>query len=144
MEREKPKEAFDKDLKRIKKNVDKELKRLIKSFRRAEKHGSLHIYEIKSKIEGIKSPLSTILGLKYPHRTILIISKIGSKVKISARRGDKEVAVNSLLEAAARGLPESNAGGHTPSAGATVRVRDYPKFKKRLIDEYSKLEKRNL
>ncbi len=140
----KPKDVFKKELVKIKKVVDKELKKLLKAFRRSEKHGTLHIYEINSKIEGIKSPLSTILGLKYPHKTIVIVSKSGLKAKISARRGDKEVYVNSLLEKAARGLPESNAGGHIPSAGATIRTKDYPKFKKRLIEEYSKLEKRNL
>jgi len=134
------KQAFTKELKKIKKKVDKELKRLIKGFKKSEKYKSLYIYEITSKIEGIKSPLSTILGLKYPHRTIVIISRKGSKARISARRGDKEVAVNSLLEKAARDLPAANAGGHVPSAGATISVRDYPKFKKRLIEEYSRLE----
>ena len=139
----KPKDVFRKELVLIKKKVDKELKRLIKGFRKSEKHDSLHIYEIDSKIEGIKSPLSTILGLKYPHKTIVIISKNRSKARISARRGDKEVAVNSLLEKAARGLPASNAGGHIPSAGATIRVKDYPNFKKRLVEEYSRIKKKN-
>ncbi len=133
----KPKQVFKKELVKIRKKVDKELRRLIKGFKKSEKHNSLYIYEIKSKIKGIKSPLSTILGLKYPHKTILIVSEAKSKARISARRGDKEVAVNSLLEKAARGLPESNAGGHIPSAGATIRAKDYAKFKKRLI-EYSK------
>ncbi len=134
-----PKDAFSKELKEIKKKVDKELKKLIKEFKQAEKHKTLYIYEIRSTIKGIKSPLSTILGLKYPHKTIIIVSKQGSKAKISARRGDKEIAVNSLLETAARDLPESNAGGHIPSAGATIRAKDYPKFKQKLIEEYNKM-----
>lgn len=134
-----PKQVFIKFLIKTKKIVDKELKKLIKKFKKSEKHNSLYIYEINSLIPGIKSPLSTILGLKYPQKTIIIISKQGRKVKVSARRGDKKVAVNNLLETAVRGLPESNAGGHIPSAGATLRITDYLLFKKRLIEEYEKL-----
>lgn len=147
-EAKKPKQAFKKELVKIKKSVDKELKKLIKNFKKVKAIESLHIYEIESKVEGIKSPLSTILGLKYPHKTIIIVSKQWPKVKISARQGDKKLAVNSLLETAVEGLPESNAGGHTPSAGATIRIKDYQKFKKQLIEEYSKLfnklQKRNI
>lgn len=140
-EAKKPKQAFKKELVKIKKNVDKELKRLIKGFKKSEKYGELHVYEVESEIEGIKSPLSTILGLKYPHKTILIVSKSKSKVKISARRGDKEVAVNSLLETAIRGLPDSNAGGHIPSAGATIPRKYYPIVKTKIKELHDTLQK---
>ena len=74
----------------------------------------------------------------------MIVSKQKPNVRISGRRGDKKIAVNSLLENAVKGLPESNAGGHIPSAGAKLLLKDYPLFKARLIEEHDILEKRNI
>jgi oligoribonuclease NrnB/cAMP/cGMP phosphodiesterase (DHH superfamily) len=136
----KPKDVFVSFLIDIKKKVDSELDVLLKGFKNSEKHSSLHIYEINSSVKNIKSPLSTILGLKFPKKTIMIVDFQGQKVSVSARRGDKRVAVNDLLETAVRGLPDSNAGGHIPSAGASLRKKDYCLFKKKLIEEHSKFK----
>ena len=79
----------------------------------------------------IHSPLSTILGLKYPHNTIIII-RAGRGIAVSARRGDKKIAVNDFLEKAVKGFKGANAGGHIPAAGAGFHKKYLNTFKQRI------------
>ncbi|MBN1644686.1 hypothetical protein JW851_01425 [Candidatus Woesearchaeota archaeon] len=123
-------------LKKFQKKIDNELKFYIKNMGRfAEIHRGIDLilYEIQPKYN-TKSPLCTLLGIKYPHKTILIVNTKKNVVSISGRRGDSNVAVNTLLENAVKGIPDSNAGGHVPSAGAVVPKKYYKKFKKRIIN----------
>ena len=99
--------------------------------KKAEKHGEMRIYELTSPYR-IHSPLSTILGLKHPHKTIIIINKTTNPISISARRHDKKIAVNNLLEQAVKGFKGANAGGHIPAAGAGFHKKYLSIFKKRL------------
>lgn len=113
--------------------VDKELKYWIKRFPKgAERHGELRIFEIKPKFH-LQGPVSTILGLKYPHNTIIVADISRDFISISARRGDKKLAVNTLLEKAVEGLKDAHAGGHVPAAGAGFNKMYYSVFKKRVI-----------
>jgi single-stranded DNA-specific DHH superfamily exonuclease len=89
------------------------------------------VYEMTSPYR-IHSILSTILGLKYPHKTIVIINHINNKIAVSSRRGDKKKAVNELLEKCVRGFENANAGGHVPAAGAGFGEKDLSEFKQRL------------
>jgi hypothetical protein len=118
---------------KFKRAIDKELNYWIKRFnRKAEKHGDLYWYEI-TPTHRVHSPISTILGLKYPHRTILVLDARKPMISVSARRGDKAIAMNTLLEKAVAVLPNANAGGHVPAAGAGLRKRDLPIFKARVL-----------
>ncbi|MBD3361556.1 hypothetical protein GF358_02060 [Candidatus Woesearchaeota archaeon] len=131
-----PQDVLNSRLKVFRKKIDDELQYYIRNIRKfAEIHSELDliIYEIKSKYN-IKSPLCTLLGIKYPRKTILTVSKKNGKISISARRGDCNVAVNELLENAVKGIPDSNAGGHVPAAGAVIPKKYYKKFKKRVIN----------
>jgi single-stranded DNA-specific DHH superfamily exonuclease len=130
------KDVLNSRLKKFRKKIDKELQYYIKNLKRfAEIYPKLNliIYEINPEYN-TKSPLCTLLGIKYPHKTILTVSKKKDKVAISARRGDSNVSVNKLLENAVKGMPHANAGGHVPSAGAVVPKKYYKKFKKRIIN----------
>lgn len=127
----KPEDIIKSKLGKYKTIIDKELKKHIQAFKKAEKHGDMRIYEMTSKYR-VHSPLSTILGLKYPHQTIIIINKTNKQISASARRGDKKKPVNNLLEKAIQGFPNSNAGGHTPAAGAGFPKKYLAEFKKRL------------
>lgn len=128
-----PDDVIDSDLYEWKERIDDELGVWLDRFRKCERHGDLYMFFIEPDYN-IKSALSTILGLKYPHRTILVMDEKDGFINVSARRGDKKVAVNSLLEKAIKGFPLSNAGGHVPAAGARLRVEDLPEFKKRVIE----------
>ncbi len=128
----KPKDILKSKLGKYKKIIDRELNKHLKLFnRKAEHKKDLYIYELVSKYR-VHSPMSTILGLKYPNRTILIINKTTDRISVSARRGDKKKPVNLLLERATAGIPESNAGGHTPAAGAGFPKTFLDEFKRRI------------
>ncbi len=95
-------------------------------------NNQLIIYEINSKYK-IKSMLSTALSQRlYPTKTLIIIQKIDHEMTISARRQDCKKNMNTLLKLAL-GQLQGNAGGHAPASGASVSIKDYPEFKKRLI-----------
>lgn len=128
----KPKDILKSNLGKYKIIIDKELKKhLILFNKKAEKNKQMRIYELTSKYR-INSVLSTILGLKYPHKTIIIINKTHPFISVSARRGDKKIAVNDLLEKAINGFKKANAGGHVPAAGAGFSKKYLKQFKQRL------------
>lgn len=89
-------------------------------------------YHIQPKYN-IKSPLCTLASIKYHDKTILLITTIDGRAHVSARRHDRKLAVNDLLEKACKKIPNSNAGGHIPAAGATFPAQHLPEFKKRII-----------
>jgi len=128
----KPKDVINSSFGKYKKIIDKELKKHLKIFeKKTEKYGDIRIYEMTSEYR-IHSVLSTILGLKYPHKTIIIINKTSPIISVSARRGDKKIAVNNLLEEAIKGFKGANAGGHVPAAGAGFPKKYLKTFKKRI------------
>jgi len=122
-------------LKVFRKKIDDELQHYIKNINSlADIYPELDliIYEVSPKYN-TKSPLCTLLGIKYPHKTILVADTRNSMVSVSARRGDSNVCVNNLLERAVKGWRNCNAGGHIPSAGAALPKKYYKKFKKRIV-----------
>jgi len=131
-----PRELLDSPLKRYHKAVEEELQKWTKGI---EKDGewlkdlNVVFYQVAPKFR-IKSALSTILGLKYPHWTIIISAPEKNNMTLSARRGDKKVAVNRLFQIALEGLPNAAGGGHIPAAGGGCRVKDYPVFKHRVVE----------
>jgi single-stranded DNA-specific DHH superfamily exonuclease len=128
----KPEDILNGPFGKYKKIIDLELEEHKKLFEeKGEKKEDMIIYEMKSPYR-IHSILSTILGLKYPHKTIVIINHISNKIAVSSRRGDKKKAVNELLEQCIKGFPNANAGGHVPAAGAGFEEKDLSEFKKRL------------
>lgn len=98
----------------------------------------LVFYRISPKYS-IKSPLCTVLGFKYPNKTVLVVTEENGTCCVSARRQDKKVAVNALLETATIGFESSNAGGHIVSAGAAFPMKYLPVFKKRVLAGLKKI-----
>lgn len=128
-----PKDVLKSKLGNCKKVVDKELYLWVRRFsKHAERYGELRIFEIKPKFQ-MQGPISTVLGLKYPHYTILVVDTKDGFMKVSARRGDGKIAVNTLLEKAIEGFHGANAGGHVQAAGAGLNKKNYSLFKKRVI-----------
>ncbi|HSU72715.1 MAG TPA: DHH family phosphoesterase [Candidatus Binatia bacterium] len=131
-----PQEFLRSPIKKHHHAVETELQRWTKGI---EKNGEWHrdldvvFYHVKPKFR-IKSALSTILGLKYPHWTIIISAPEKKSMTLSARRGDRKVAVNRLFQVALEGLPNAAGGGHIPAAGGGCRLKDFPLFKSRVIE----------
>ena len=129
----KPKDIINSKLKKYYNKIQKEIEQTVKEFKsKSEKIKDLRFYTIKTKYR-IGSTISTILGLKYPHTTIIIAKSEKGTINMSARRHDQKIAVNDLLEKATKGLKGSNAGGHKPAAGARIRKKDLKLFKERIL-----------
>lgn len=127
-----PQDVLRSELGKYKTIIDKELNKHLDLFeKKTNSKKDLFIYELTSPYR-IHSVLSTVLGLKYPHRTIIIINTTHSQISVSARRGDKKKAVNELLEQAIMGFDNANAGGHVPAAGAGFPKKHLATFKERL------------
>jgi len=96
-----------------------------------EKDHELVVFQIESELS-IKSNLCTIFGLRYPHKTLILFQVKEDLVLVSARRGDRKVAVNELLEKSVTGFSEARAGGHPVAAGATLKREYLGSFLQRL------------
>ena len=83
----------------------------------------------------IKSNLSTISSMKRQHTTIFIASSHNGMMYFSARRQDRKIAVNDLIENCTRGLSGASGGGHIPAAGGKCTIADWPAFKRRVVEE---------
>ncbi len=135
-----PEDIISSKFGKYKKIIDKEIQKHLALFaKKAKRHGKLplYIYEMTSKYH-IHGPISTILGLKYPNRTFVVINTTHDPVSVSARRGDKKYPVNNLLEEAIYGFEPANAGGHAPAAGAGFPKKHLKTFKERLIEASKK------
>ncbi len=130
-----PKEVLQSELKNFYEAVEHDIRHYIDDFESiAEiyKEKSLAFLEVVSKYT-IKSSISTLLSLRYPNTTLIIYQKEGDIVHFSARRHDKKIAVNDLLESATENIPGASAGGHIPAAGGKVPLDQFEKFKANII-----------
>lgn len=99
----------------------------------------LMLYEMKAKHENIKSHVINEISEMHPNKTIILIQQAGKeRTRFSARRQDSKIAMNDLLTQAAKGIPDSNAGGHAPAAAGTIPTKNLKEFKKKLISTLKK------
>lgn len=127
------KDVIKSRLGRFKKKIDTELNYYIDNFKKlAHVDGDLIYYEIQPRYN-IKSPLSTILGLKYPSKTVFIVDITKNPVRISARSQRAKVKVNKIIISSMKCIKDAYGGGHAVSSGAVVPKKDYKKFKERIF-----------
>lgn len=127
------KDVLKSKLTKFRKVIDDELNYYIKNIKKLSVFEKDFIYyEIKPKYHS-KSPLSTILGLKYPHKSVIIVDMRQNPISASARRKDAKVKINKVLEHALKGIKGASAGGHIVSAGAVIPRKDFQKFKIKLL-----------
>lgn len=127
------KDVLKSKLTKFRKVIDDELNYYIKNIKKlAVFEKDFIYYEVKPKYHS-KSPLSTILGLKYPHKSVIIVDVRQNPVSVSARRKDAKVKINTVLERALKGIKGASAGGHIVSAGALIPRKDFQKFKIKLF-----------
>ena len=77
--------------------------------------------------------ISTILSYQNPHKTLIVLKPDKNMISISARRQDRKIKVNDLLEDAVKNLENGTAGGHVPAAGGKFMKKDLRQFKKNII-----------
>jgi len=88
--------------------------------------------ELKTKF-AVKSPVSTILGIRNPHYTFIIMRRKGNFINISFRREDGKVDCGKLAMFATKNLENAGGGGHAPAAGASIMTKDLEKFKEKVL-----------
>jgi len=119
---------------KFRKKIDDELQKYLKNLKKdALFDKDIIYYEIKPKYH-TKSPLCTILGQKYKHNSVFVADISRNPIGISGRRSDVKVEINKAFEDACKNIPNSSAGGHAVSAGATVPKKYYKKFKENLFN----------
>jgi single-stranded DNA-specific DHH superfamily exonuclease len=88
---------------------------------------------MKSKAD-IASALINRISSKRENCTIVIAQQNSSgMIGLHARRQDRKIAVNELLEKAVKGLKNASAGGHVPAAGGKIQAKDLEKFRKKVL-----------
>ncbi len=135
-----PQDVLASELVQFEKEISEEIKKYMRNMKKdAEffKEAELVYYQIQPK-HNIKSPLCTIASLKYPKRTVILASIIDGRAYVSARRRDKKIAMNNLLENACKNFLNANAGGHIPAAGASFPAHYLPEFKKSVVNVLKK------
>ncbi|MBI4148658.1 DHH family phosphoesterase [Candidatus Woesearchaeota archaeon] len=126
-----PKNVFASPLAACDKEITGEITHYLKRLPKDAEHvksADLVYYHISPRFN-IKSPLCTLASLKYPDKTVMVVTVIAGRAHVSARRQDKKVAMNDLLEHACKNFLDANAGGHIPAAGASFPARYLPTFK---------------
>ncbi len=113
--------------------VQKEVDHYYNNFSKlAQSFPQLFFLELNTTSK-IKSWLSSRVAYElYPHHTIIVTQQQNKEFGISARRVDRKVKVNELLQKSLLGL-RGRAGGHHPAAGGSVHQDDYEKFKENVI-----------
>ncbi|MBI4140193.1 DHH family phosphoesterase [Candidatus Woesearchaeota archaeon] len=128
---ESPQEVLKSPLKKIQEAVEKEINREVATAEKNTKNNYIYA-EVKSKYN-IKGPVSTILGVKNPNKTIVTASYEDKFYNISSRRQDGKYSVSELINSLTRKIPGAMGGGHPNAAGGSVPEKYYEKFKKDII-----------
>lgn len=97
-----------------------------------QKEGDVFFYHFRSEYN-LRSPVSTMISERDKSKVIVVYSKIGSYINLSARNQGGQFNVGAILEKAARGL-KASAGGHEAAAGAKVAEKDWGKFRERFVE----------
>ncbi len=130
------KEVLNSELRKYKEDVKKEIDFWRTNLKeKAEIKEDLIYYEINPKYP-VKSNLCTLLSFDFPDKTIVLVQEMEGEnlIAVSARRRDNKVAMNDMLEYAAKGLEKAGGGGHIPAAGGRFLKKDKQRFKKRLFE----------
>ena len=129
-----PEDVLKSPLRKIHDAVEKEINSTVEKIEKENKDNKYIYTEIRPKYD-VKSPISTILGVHNPNKTLIIISKSKGQYHISGRRGDGKYPVSTLIRKAIEELPGAIGGGHPQAAGGSVPTKYYSEFKKRIIEE---------
>lgn len=129
------KDIFNSELKKYDDAINKEIHYWTAQMeKKAEIYPELELiyYEIQPK-HTIKSVISTVISFKYPEKTVIVALTDKEEVNASARRQDCRMKMNELMSYATKNIPGAFGGGHIPASGATVPLKHYKEFKRRVM-----------
>jgi len=119
-------------LKNWMKKVDAEIEKQLKQFKKEKEiFKDIYFFQIHSKMN-IGSPISSLLGSKYKHKTIIIYENRGNIMKFHLRRTDGKQNLSKLAKEIVNGFEQSAAGGHVKAAGGHVLEKDWEIVKERM------------
>lgn len=90
------------------------------------KMGKIVLYNIKSQYNLI-SPISTKISEQFQDKLVLVYTKTGKTIKVSARNQKKNMNAGKIMQLATKGISGSG-GGHEAAAGATIDEKDWDRF----------------
>ena len=101
------------------KKIENYLKKVENDFeKKSWEFGDCIIFEFTPKYK-ISSALATIVSLKRPDKTIILLNKNGNDIKLNFRRQDGKLNVKKLAEESTRGI--GTGGGHSRAAGGMIK-----------------------
>ncbi|MEM4663015.1 MAG: DHHA1 domain-containing protein [Candidatus Diapherotrites archaeon] len=131
-----PKDVLNSEFDALRKKAIKELEFWKNKFyKNAEYYEDIELYYLKIRPKyRIKSMLIDSLTKEFPNKTIIIAEDLGDDfIRVSARRQDFKIQMNSLLENAISGIKGATAGGHVPAAAAKIPRAKFGEFKKNIL-----------
>lgn len=96
----------------------------------------VYFYTINNPKFNIGSIVATILSLKKPEFTFVIIYDIvdqGEFLRVNARNQGGARDLNALMKKSVLGLENASGGGHPRASGGRIMKKDLEKFKKNLL-----------
>lgn len=128
---ESPEDVLKSPLKKIQWEVEKEIMREVETAEKNAKNNYIYA-EVKSRYN-IKGPVSTILGVKNPNKTIITAAYEDKFYHVSSRRQDGKYSVSELINSLTKKIPGAMGGGHPKAAGGSIPEKYYEKFRKDII-----------
>jgi single-stranded DNA-specific DHH superfamily exonuclease len=131
------------DIKKLKKyanEVEEEIQKYVKEYEaKKEKISNINFYQFQPKFQ-IKGIVAAIISRGNKEEIFIFLSKKNSDpniLGISARDQRPNANLPKLLEAATKGLENSDFGGHPRASGGQIMAKDLKKFKQN-IKEFTK------
>lgn len=118
---------------RLKRLFEKEMEKQIEKFLSAAESDDVIFFNVKSRYR-INSLVANALFDLYPDKTIITFKRFGSRYKVSGR--SSKIDIGSAFKKASFGI--GRGGGHERAGGADVKIKDFGKFRKRIIEMIDK------
>ncbi len=123
------------ELSEIHELIEEEVYKIVDDFDENKEYypkNDIYYYEIKSRFD-VLSYVATLIAGSDPDRNFIFVYREKGFVRISARSSNSKIDMGKLMKEGVYGFPESNGGGHIPSAAAKIREEDFEIFKKRVL-----------
>jgi len=113
--------------------VQKEFNKFVREFKeKSEKKGKIKFFYFEPEYN-IKSILINYISSFKKDEIYVFLTPSNEKVNISLRNQSREFNLYNLIKDATKNLKDSSSGGHLNAAGATIRKKDFKKFKNNLF-----------
>jgi single-stranded DNA-specific DHH superfamily exonuclease len=123
-----------KNLEQFSEPIEEEITKFVKEYEiKKERLGDINFYQFDPQFS-IRKIVISIIGRQFPEEDFIFATPVndGKRLSISGRSPSKKTDMAELLKAGVKELENTNAGGHSPAAGAQIETKDIEKFKKNI------------